>query len=264
MSKLQTVTAIILCKNGAATLGSALESVAFCEHVIMGDDNSTDSSIEIAKSHRVDVIKVPDGLGFAQKRNFLLEYVRTPWALFIDVDEIVTPTLRDELGTIAWSSETRNGFFIKREDVFMGKKLRYGETAQTTLLRLARVGTGKWERSVHELWAINGETTTLSGVLEHHSHPNLEEFFEKINRYTQEEATVRVPHAHKPQPFYQFLVFVQLFVYPTGKFVQNYLLRRGFLDGFPGFIMAWMMSFHSLCVRIQVLERLSVSSKKIT
>jgi glycosyltransferase involved in cell wall biosynthesis len=258
MSK-TNITAIVLCKNGQDTLAKCLDSLHFCDAIIVGDDASTDTSIEIAKSHHADVIKVPAGKDFSQKRNFLLEYARTEWVLFVDTDEVVSKELVEEITKNQESGSKNQGFYIRRQDVFMGKKLMHGETAHTKLLRLARVGTGKWKRSVHEVWDIPGPIGELSGELLHYSHPTLGEFLDKINRYTEIEAKfkLQISNSKKRSKLeVQTKNYFQLFVYPIAKFIQNYFFRLGILDGYPGFIMAWMMSFHSLCVRIKVLEKL--------
>lgn len=248
MPKPTNITAIILCKNGAKTLPDCLGALTFVQNVIVGDDGSTDESIAIAKASHADVIKLPGNLDFSKKRNFLLSYVRTEWVLFIDVDEIVSKELAYELEYGDWKRRNFHGFFIPRNDFFMGRKLHYGETAHTKLLRLGRKSSGKWSRSVHETWKITGKVGSLTGELLHYSHPNLEEFFDKINRYTELEVQERSGKL--------LSTYVQLFVYPPAKFVQNYFFRFGFLDGYPGLVLAWMMSFHSLCVRIKMLEHL--------
>jgi hypothetical protein len=135
----------------------------------------------------------------------------------------------------------------------MGRKLVHGETAHTWLLRFAKKDAGGWTRSVHEVWDVNGKVEKLKGELYHYAHPDLEGFLEKINRYTDLEAQERIKHVTwSTVP----VAYVQLLVYPIAKFVQNFFIRQGILDDFPGFVMAFMMSIHSLCVRIKMLERL--------
>lgn len=243
-----TLTAIILCKNAERTLQRALDSVSFCDHIIVGDDNSVDNSIAIAKNFHADSIKISQGMNYAQKRNYLLQYAQTEWVLFVDADEVVSTHLKGSIQKNIVESDAQ-GFFIRRMDVFFGKKLLHGETANTWLLRLARKEAGTWERSVHEIWHVKGKTGRVEGELLHYSHPDLEEFMDKINTYTELEAQERKEESTT------WVTSAQLFVYPQLKFIQNYILRLGFLDGFPGLVMAWMMSLHSLCVRIKILEK---------
>jgi glycosyltransferase involved in cell wall biosynthesis len=250
MSNDNTITAIILCKNAEATLQKTLDSVAFCDHVIVGDDGSTDESVAIAKKFHADSIKLSRGMNYSQKRNYLLQYAQTEWVIYIDSDEIISKPLREEI-LLQIKSTGAQGFLIKRMDIFMGRMLRHGETASTWLLRLARKNAGTWERAVHETWEVSGKIERLDGELLHYSHPDLEEFMDKINMYTQLEAEARISKSY----FLSLISYLQLFFFPPAKFIQNYILRMGFLDGFPGFVIAWMMSLHSLCVRIKILEK---------
>lgn len=253
------ITAVVLCKNAASHLRDCLASLSWCDQVILGDDGSTDDSKAIARSLHADCINLPAGLDFAAKRSFLVPYAQHEWILWLDADEIVTPALRHELETGDWRQPDVSGFFIRRMDVFFGKKLSYGETAHTWLVRLGKKDAGKWVRAVHETWKIPGKLGWLEGEILHSSHSDLEKFIEKITTYTELEANERLKvQGSRPlsTTYYLLSTVIQLLLYPPAKFIQNYLLRRGFLDGFPGLVLAWMMSFHSLCVRIQLLDRL--------
>lgn len=114
------------------------------------------------------------------------------------------------------------------------------ETANVRLLRLGKKDAGQWRRPVHEVWEISGPVGVLKNPLRHYPHPAIHEFIQTINRYTDLETG-------------KFSYF-RLFANPIGKFIQNYFFRLGFLDGFPGFVMAYMMSFYSLVVRVKQAE----------
>ncbi|MEP7167519.1 MAG: glycosyltransferase family 2 protein [Candidatus Woesebacteria bacterium] len=245
------LTAIVLCKNAESTLSHCLASLDFCEHIIVGDDGSIDESLLIARKFHADIIKISPGLDFAQKRNYLLEYAKNEWVFYVDADEIVTSQLATNIQNQIRTTDAK-GFYVRRMDVLFGKKLQYGETAHTWLLRVARRNSGHWKRPVHEIWQVSGKLDRLEGELLHYSHPDLEEFMDKINTYTDSETQERVKnHISKTS------AYIQLFLFPVGKFMQNYIVRLGFLDGFSGFVMAWMMSLHSLCVRIKIIEKIA-------
>src|SRR5690606_28768310 len=118
------------------------------------------------------------------------------------------------------------GYYFKRQDIFMGKPLKHGETASVRLLRLAQKGRGEWAGKVHETWNIKGVTQTFHYPLLHSPHPTIESFLEKINLYTSLEAAQRLQLGAKWSLF-------QTIAYPLAKFLQNYFLRLGFLDGLP-------------------------------
>lgn len=134
------------------------------------------------------------------------------------------------------------GFYLKRQDFFLGKLLKFGETGKIKLLRLARKNAGKWSRPVHETWQVKSKPKTLSSPLLHSPTPNVAQFLEKLNYYT----TLNAKHLHKEGLEASWW---QIILYPTGKFLHNYLLKLGFLDGTHGFLQAIFMSLHSFLTR---------------
>ncbi len=146
-----------------------------------------------------------------------------------------------------------SGYPIKRQDHFMGKDLRFGETANVTLLRLARKSAGKWHRPIHETWQVKGEIAQLKNPLLHYPHHSISQFIKSINFYTDLEAK----HRLSPEKPNKFGVVTQMLFFPPAKFIYNYIVLLGFLDGIPGFIMALMMSLHSFMVRAKTYEILN-------
>lgn len=254
MSELSSLTAIVLCHNSEQTLSTCLASLAFAGKIIVADDGSTDASLEIAQRYSATVLKLTKTPDFSAKRNQALSAVKTEWTLFIDSDEEVTSQLQESITAfIQTSLPTTVAATIKREDIFLGKQLHYGETGSTWLLRLARTQSGKWKRRVHEVWEVRGSTLPLAGILLHRPHASIESLFEKISRYSLLEARQRVTQPGWGLPL---KTMVELIVFPPLKFAYTYVLKAGHRDGFQGLVMSYMMSLHSLWVRIQVLELL--------
>ncbi len=239
------ISAIILCKNASNSLERTLKSLEFCDEIILADDGSTDNSTEIAKKFGAKILHLPPGLGFAAKRNFAMQHATHEWVLFVDSDEVVSDQLVQSIEKSIGSE--LNGYLIRRTDIFMGRKLLHGEVGNVWLLRLAKKSAGKWIRNVHEIWQITGGIGKLDGALQHYPHQTVSEFISDITMYAELES--------KNRQQTQVITFVQLILFPPAKFVHNYFLRLGFLDGVPGLIYAWAMSLHSLCVRIFILEK---------
>ncbi|MEK7565928.1 MAG: hypothetical protein AAB506_02700, partial [Patescibacteria group bacterium] len=130
-----------------------------------------------------------------------------------------------------------------RRDVFWGKELKHGEAGSIKLLRLGKKDAGEWQRKVHEVWQINGPTKTLNNYLYHYPHPTISEFLSSINNYTDIDILEQKKFS-----------YFRLIFNPPGKFIYNYFLKLGFLDGYPGLVYAFMMSFHSLLVRVKMWE----------
>lgn len=243
------ITGVILYNTGVDQLVKAVRSLTWCtERIILVDGYSIDEKVKtLAKTYSAHVFfHALDAFG--EQRNIALSYVKTDWAMFLDVDETVSPQLAKEIQN-AISKTDYVGFYLHRQDTFMNKILNYGETSKVALLRIAKKTAGKWERSVHEVWTVSGKTKTLQNPLFHTPHHSIHSFIEKINRYTSLEAILRQKQGKR-------FSFIGLILYPLGKFVYNYVVLLGFLDGFPGLAQAWMMSFHSLVLRVKMYERL--------
>lgn len=237
------VSAVVLTKNEETNIKDCLETLSWCDEMIIIDDNSTDKTKEIAGKLGAKVFEHPLNNDFSAQRNFGLEKAIGEWVLFVDVDERVTPELRKEiLQAVAGRHE---GYFLKRKDFLFGKWLRFGETASIKLLRLAKREAGRWIRPVHEIWQIKGKVGELKNPLSHYPHQTMKEFLEDVNFYTTLNAKV----------FYKEGVRVswwQIIAYPVGKFIKNYFLKLGFLDGIVGFLHAIFMSFHSFLTRAKL------------
>lgn len=174
---------------------------------------------------------------FAVERNAALRKTTKDWVLFLDADEKLTPGLVKEIKK-AISSTRFDGYFIKRQDRFLGRTLRYGENGAIRILRLAKRDTGEFSRPVHEIWEVKGRVGQLKNPLLHDPHPTISSFLEKINRYSSIEAEHRYNFGARSS-------LLNILIFPYAKFARNYIFRLGFLDGIPGMIMAVMMGFHS-------------------
>lgn len=238
-----SVSIVILTKNEEKNLEECLNPLKWCDEVIVVDDNSTDKTVEIAKKNGAEVFTRALNGDFAAQRNFGLEKAKGEWVFFVDADERVSPTLRAEITkAIGENDSIYNGFYFKREDKIWGKALKFGETMNVRLLRLAKKGIGAWEKPVHEVWNIKGQIGIFQSPLLHYPHQTVSEFLEEINFYS----TLRAEELYKAGKKSNLL---EILFYAKAKFFQNYFLRRGFLDGMDGFTVALIMSFHSFLVR---------------
>jgi glycosyltransferase involved in cell wall biosynthesis len=248
------ISAVVLTQNSEKSIEQCFKSLNWCDEIIVVDDYSqktvlTESQVSNLKSQNymlnLKTYKRHLGENFAEQRNYGLEKANGNWILFVDSDEVVTQELKQEIINSLKNSHQVNGFFIKRRDKFMGQWLNHGETAAVKLLRLAKKGTGKWAGRVHEEWKIKGPTKTLTNPLLHSREMSVTEFLSKVNEYSTLRASELAKQGIKTNIFL-------ILIYPIAKFIQNYILRLGFLDGMPGFAMAFMMSLHSFLVRAKL------------
>ena len=240
------ISAIILTKNEEQNIEKCIQSVRWCDEIIVIDDNSTDKTIENAKKYNTTIYQRSLNNNFASTRNFGISKAKNEWILFVDSDEIVTDALAFEMSNAIGLKDQNlknfNGFYIKRSDFMWGKQLKYGETGNIKSLRLGKKGFGIWEGMVHEKWQIEGNVGKLINPLLHFPHKNISEFLKEVNFYTDIRARELKSKNTK-------VYFWSILLYPLGKFVLNYFIKRGFMDRTRGLVFAIIMSFHSFLVR---------------
>jgi len=252
------LSVVILTKNEENNIIDCLESLLFADEIIIIDDCSKDRTIDIVRDLNSKNIRFYKRKldNFASQRNFGLSKAKGDWVLFVDADEIVSKDLKNEVLTVIVEDTDKDGYYIRRRDFIWGRELKHGEISGIKLLRLAKKRGGKWVGKVHERWNIKGYLGNIKTPLIHRPHSNLKEFIAEINFYTSlraeelKEAGVKVS-------------IVSIIIFPIGKFLFNYILRLGFLDGVEGFIFAIMMSFHSFLVRgkLWMLEKKQIKEQ---
>ncbi len=249
------ISAVIITDNWDEKMKRCVKSVEWCGEIVVVEDLNIVSGIKyqvLGINNKIKVFGRRLSNDFAQQRNYGLKKAKEEWVLFVDSDEEVSRELRKEI-----TAKTQNitclagrqaiakkcvGYYLKREDCFMGRWLRHGEAEEIKLLRLAKKNSGRWRGCVHETWEIEGPTALLENPLHHYPHPTIKEFLGKINSYTDIVAQSWKEEGRKIHGW-------EIVFFPLGKFLQNYLWKLGFLDGFPGLVMAVMMSFHSFLAR---------------
>jgi glycosyltransferase involved in cell wall biosynthesis len=262
------ISAVILTRNNAKEISRTLSSVSFCKEIIVVDDFSTDKTVSVCHKYNAKAYKRHLAGDFAGQRNFGLDKAQSPWVLFVDSDEVVPGELACEIKRVtryakpagpaspkamptARRQELRGkreeiqGYYIKRVDYFLGKELKYGETGDIRLVRLAKKGAGLWSRPVHEVWDVKGKVGMLKSPLLHHSHSDVAQFIQDLNQYSTISSRYLFSCKKKSSVF-------TILGYPGVKFIQNYFLRLGFLDGTRGMLMAGLMSFHSFLTRAKL------------
>lgn len=238
------LSAVVLTKNSEKKIRRCLRSLSFAHEVVVIDDHSKDQTVRIAKKQGARVYTRKLAGDFAAQRNFGLKKSKNHWVLFVDVDEKVSRGLKEEIEReLKKDRKEINGYYFKRKDKFLNRWLKYGETARVRLLRLARKNAGNWQGRVHETWQIKEGKGTFKFPLLHLRDLGIREFMERLNNY----ARIRALELYRQRKKESWL---KIFVFPSVKFFYNYFICLGFLDGFRGLVMAWLMSWHSLLVRI--------------
>lgn len=240
------ISVIILTKNEEQNIEKCIQYVKWCDEIIVVDDNSEDATIEIAKKYKTTIYERSLDNDFSSQRNFGISKAKNEWILFVDADELVSDALAYEISSVIELKDQTlknfKGFYINRSDFIWGKQLKYGEAGNIKLLKLGRKGFGAWKGMAHEKWEIEGNIGKLINPLLHFPHTTVSDFLKEVNFYTDIRSQELKNKNTK-------VFFWSILLYPLGKFILNYIIKRGFLDGMQGLVFATIMSFHSFLVR---------------
>ncbi len=245
MNKLikSNISLLLLTKNESKNIEKNFGWLKKCKkikEIIVVDDNSTDNTIEVcqklaSKNRKVYIFSRDLNNDFASQRNFGISKTNNNWVLWLDADETPSKKLIGFLNH--FDTHQYKNYSFKREDVFLKHKLKHGESAYLNFTRLFNKKYGHFSGQVHETWLTNKTIKYTKYIIFHHSHSNIKSLIQKINLYSDIRSTELFSQKETTNMF-------EIIFYPIGKFIQNYFLRLGFLDGTPGIIMALSMSFH--------------------
>jgi len=225
------LSVIIITKNEARHIEACLLSVSFAREIIVLDSGSTDGTVDLARKHGATVHQSGDWPGFGPQKNRALAFATQPWVLSIDADERVTPQLKQEIiNTLA--APTCDGYFVSRLSELCGQPIRHSGWWPDYVLRLFRRDAGRFtEAIVHEHVELKGKTAKLQSFLLHYPYETLDALINKINRYSTDAAQMMFARGKRAG-------VLSIVGHSVWTFVRIYLLRRGFLDGRYGFVLA--------------------------
>lgn len=226
------LSAVVPSFNNEDIIEDCLRSVVWADEIVVCDSFSSDRTLEIAGRYAHRVIQHEYRNSAAQK-NWAIPQLTHPWVLIVDTDERVTPKLRAEILQVLEEGTHCAGFRIPRANHLSGRWLRHGDNWPDYQIRLFQRDLGRYkEREVHAHIVLNGPCGTLEHPLLHFPHRSLTSMRRVIlQRYTTWEAMEK---RHQGVCFHWY----QLLVRPAGVFVQRYIVKRGYRDGWQGLLMA--------------------------
>ncbi len=232
MSEIALSVALIT-HNESHHIAACLKSVAFADEWVVVDSGSTDGTREIAESLGARVVKTDDWPGFGVQKNRALAMARGRWVLSLDADERVSAALAERIRAVVQTDDaSTSGYELSRLSRFCGQWIRHGDWYPDRVLRLFRRERGRFtDDLVHERLQVNGPVGRLSGDLLHDTMPTLDDAIDKMNRYSGGRARDKV-RAGKHGGLGAALG------HGLWAFVRCYLVKRGFLDGRLGFVLA--------------------------
>ncbi len=226
------ISAIIITKNAGTMIRRCLESVAWADETIVVDSGSSDDTAEICRALGVKLTVTPDFPGFGAQKNRALDAATGDWVFSIDADEWVTPELRDEMRAVMADPAAAPAYALPRRSSFCGREMKHSGWWPDYVVRLFRREAARFSEDLaHERLVVTGTTRKLKQPLMHEAISTMEQMLGKMNLYS--SASARMLHARGRRASIGTAV-----LHGSWAFFRTYVLRRGFLDGREGFILA--------------------------
>ena len=236
------ISCFVICCNEADRIEACLASLhGWVDQLIVLDSGSTDGTVEIAEKY-ADTVFNTDWPGYGPQRNRALSKCEHDWVLNIDADEVMTDALKAEIDQVL-SQDKLDATLIKFpwHTYLFGKPLKHGRYSTPQGKLFLKTGVQFKDRSVHETLIMPNEVVkTLKAPLLHYSWRNYQHVMDKHLKYGVLGAGEKAKKGKRTSLAYAVLRFVT-------DFLQQYILRGGFLDGSRGFMMAVILgqyAFH--------------------
>ena len=240
------LSVVIICFNEEAMLDKCLSAVQWADEIVVLDSFSEDRTLEIARRYTTQVFQ-NEWKGYAKQRTLALSHASHPWILSLDADEVVSPELAREIRSVLAREPDLAGYWVPRMTYYLGRFLRHCWYPDFKI-RLFQKARGRWSgHEVHEEILLEGPAGKLKSPLLHYSFPSVHDHLKTIQQYTSLGAGSL---ARSGRSF----SLGRLLGSPFFMFLQQYIAKRGFLDGIPGLVASVLSAFHEFVKYAKLYE----------
>ena len=246
------ISACIIAFNEEKNIAEAVESVSWADEVLIVDSESVDATRSIAESLGAKVL-TQKWLGFSKQKQYAADCAAHDWILSLDADERVSEQLKNEILELKNSDESNlaDGYRIPRLSIYMNRPIRHGGWYPDWQLRFYNRRAGKWKDVlVHESIELlaNARLEKLRGDIYHYSVEGAAHHHRMIGeRYAPLAARQMFERGKRTS-------ILKIATAGQTTFLQNYILKGGFLDGFAGFCIARFAAHHAFLKHLLLWE----------
>lgn len=228
------VSVIIIAKNEEERIADCLDSVSFCDEIIVVDNASEDRTSQIAERMGAKITKT-DSQDFSELRNLGLKKSSGEVVLYIDADERIDPVLRKSIENVARNSNGVSVYKVVRKNFYLGNN---EWPKHEKMERLFRKDSLKgWKGKLHESPIVLGKSAELEGFLLHYTHRNLSQMLKKTIEWSKVEAELRYNLGHPGMSWWRFPRVM------ISTFFDYYIVQRGYKVGTVGLIESIYQAF---------------------
>jgi glycosyltransferase involved in cell wall biosynthesis len=245
------ISAVVITYNEAHNIVACLESlVKIADEIVVVDSGSTDQTVAIAQSYGASVYH-QSWLGYAEQKNWANSKSTNDWIISLDADEVLSDELIQEIKSLDLSY-SENAYALPRLTNYCGTWIKHGDWYPDYKIRLWHKNEGKWVGYIHESISLKPlvKSVKLKNDILHYSYRSILEHLEQMKKFTVLMAEQNVAKVNKVSVF-------KLISSTVFKFLKSYIIKKGFLDGYAGLIVAMMSAYATFLKYAYTRELLS-------
>ncbi|HVT57107.1 MAG TPA: glycosyltransferase family 2 protein [Thermoanaerobaculia bacterium] len=234
---LPAIAAIVTTFNEEQNIAGCIESLLWCDEILVVDSFSTDRTPEIVRGYPKVRFLQRTYYGSASQKNWAMDQVQHDWIVIFDADERCTPALQKEIETLLASGPTREAYTIKRRVHFLGKVIHFSGWQHDRVVRLVKRGLARYpNRRVHADMLTRDRSPILRNPMEHFMTDTLDEYMRRIEKYSFWGASQQWKEGKKAG-------FVEVLGRSLWRFLRTYVFQLGILDGMHGLVFCMLQSY---------------------
>ncbi len=243
------ISVAILTFNEEKNIAACLDSVSqLADEIVLVDEKSSDKTVTIAKKYTSKIFFVDHEVNFHKHKQIAFDKCTGDWIFQIDADERVTPDLAAEIKKVV-ANGAFSGYEIPRKNIIFGKWIAHTGWYPDYQVRLFQHGKGQLTtQSNHEQIKVDEPVGKLSADLLHEHYHSIEQFIDRLNRYSGNDAEVLCAAGEK-------VIWSDALKYPADEFFKRFFLWEGYLDGIHGLVLSLFQAFNRLVVFAKLWEK---------
>jgi (heptosyl)LPS beta-1,4-glucosyltransferase len=254
------ISVIINTFNEEKNIKRAIDSVkAFADEVIVVDMESSDKTVEIAKSLGARIFSHKKTGYVEPARNFAIGKASNPWVFILDADEEATPGLIKEIKNIVKTPKA-DYYRIPRKNIIFGKWIKHSRWWPDMNIRFFKKGFVSWNEIIHMVPMTQGAGGELEAkedlAIIHHNYDSVDDYLLRMNRYTTEYAKMKISEGYK-------FIWKDLITKPMAEFFSRYFYGDGFKDGVHGLALSLLQAFSELVVYLKIWQTANFKDENV-
>lgn len=247
------ISAFVIVRNEEKKIERCLDSLKWCDEIVLIDQSSDDKTVDLAKKYTKKIFIKPNSGYCEVDRNFAISQTKNEWNLMLDADEVITDGLRKEIvEELEKNSGKIDVFFIPRRTYFLGRWIKGCGWYPGYVPRLFKKGSVIFDDKLHMDGRIISERIKyLKNHIEHYSYDSIEDWINKMNRYT----TITAFEYFKFNKRIDFISNIkEILIKPFYFFILKYFWLKGYKDGWRGVFISFSSAFTLIISYFKFLE----------